>query len=394
MKILILGYSRSGQSAYNLLKDNNEIFIYDKNKKNMPNFLSYADLKKKMIFFDLVIRSPGIKITSKVYQLAVQLSNKIISELELGLSYIKDNYIIGVTGSNGKTTLVNMLEFLLKNKYKVHKLGNIGIPLTSQVKDIRKNDIVVLEISSFQLENTYSKYFDIGVITNILDNHFDSVFSKECYIASKLKLVNLSKKIYCDKTVYTNYSINKKYYKIEELEEYKNENLNMYNQLYFNIACDIALSLNVDKKYIEEIKYQFLMKHYRMEKVLETDNLIFINDSKSTSIASTNACLNIYTDRPRLIIIGGISKNESFTKLNKREGDIVFSFGKSKFKIFNQMGDYYFDTLEELLNYIKMKFNKDYYVIFSPSCASFDQYKNYEDRGNSFNILINNIFLR
>ena len=113
MRILILGFSLSGKSAYELLKDNHNVYIYDKKKINLDNYYSYYRLKKELPYFDLVIRSPGIKQTSKIYQLAVSLSKKVISEIELGLSYIQENYIIGVTGSNGKTTLVNMLYYLL-----------------------------------------------------------------------------------------------------------------------------------------------------------------------------------------------------------------------------------------------------------------------------------------
>ena len=218
MKILILGFSKSGRASYELLKDNNQVYIYDKKKLKVDNYYSFTKLKKELPFFDLVIRSPGIKQTSKVYQLALILSKKMISEVELGLSYIKNNIIIGVTGSNGKTTLVNILYHLLKDKYTVHKLGNIGTPLTSKIKEIKKGDIVILELSSFQLENTSLKFIDYGIITNISSNHLDSVFSKEIYVASKLKLINLSKNIYLPQEVYKNNKIRKKYYKIEELK--------------------------------------------------------------------------------------------------------------------------------------------------------------------------------
>ena len=85
MKILILGFSRSGKSAYELLKEKHQVFIYDKVKLDLPNYISYSNLKKDLPYFDLVIRSPGIKITSKVYQLVNQLTKRIISEIELGL---------------------------------------------------------------------------------------------------------------------------------------------------------------------------------------------------------------------------------------------------------------------------------------------------------------------
>ena len=389
MKILILGFSKSGRSAYELLKDNHNVYIYDKKKINIDTYYSYYRLKKELPYFDLVIRSPGIKQTSKIYQLAVSLSKKVISEIELGLSYIQDNFIIGVTGSNGKTTLVNMLYHLLSKKNRVHKLGNIGVSLTSKINEIKKGDIVILELSSFQLENTYRKIFDIGIITNILDNHYDSVFSKECYIASKLKLVNLSKVVYLPNELLTYQKRRKNIVKVNNLREYTNLNLNKYNQIYWNIACDIARKFNLNEKDIEESKYFFKMDHYRMEKILTKGNLTFINDSKSTSISSTNACLDVYNDRPRIIILGGIDKKENFSKIKKQNKDIIISYGKSKLKIFNSCGDMYFETLDEVINYINKSYKKEYYVVFSPACASFDQYSSYIERGEKFNKLIN-----
>lgn len=389
MKILILGFSRSGSSSYDLLKENNEVFIYDKKKLNLQNYYSFSRLKKELPFFDLVIRSPGVKQTSKVYQLALTLTNKMISEIELGLNYIKNNLIIGVTGSNGKTTLVNIIYHLLKDKFKVHKLGNIGTPLTKEVKNIKKDDIVILELSSFQLENTYSKYIDYGIITNLSSNHFDSVFSKEVYIASKLKLIKLSKKIYLPQEIYNKYKILKKYIKIEELDNYINNNLNKYNQVYWNIGCSLALKLGISKQEIESKKNLFFMEHFRMEKVKKMNNLVFINDSKSTSIAATNACLDVYNDKRRIIILGGVSKKENFKNINKKENDIILSYGKDGYKIFKEIGDLYFTNLEEVVKYIKKHYiDIEGYVIFSPGCASFDQFSSYIERGNYFNELI------
>lgn len=389
MKILILGFSKSGRASYELLKDNNQVYIYDKKKLKVDNYYSFTKLKKELPFFDLVIRSPGIKQTSKVYQLALILSKKMISEVELGLSYIKNNIIIGVTGSNGKTTLVNILYHLLKDKYTVHKLGNIGTPLTSKIKEIKKGDIVILELSSFQLENTSLKFIDYGIITNISSNHLDSVFSKEIYVASKLKLINLSKNIYLPQEVYKNNKIRKKYYKIEELKTLLNQNLNKYNQIYWNIGCDIALKLKISEEEIESKKDYFIMDHFRMEKVLKINGLMFINDSKATSISATNACLDVFKDKRRIIILGGISKKENFKYINKLNDDIILSYGKDGYKIFKEIGDLYFNNLYEVINYIKYHYiNIDGYVILSPGCASFDQFSSYVERGNYFNKLL------
>ena len=129
-----------------------------------------------------------------------------------------------------------------------------------------------------------------------------------------------------------------------------------------------------------------------MEKIKDVGGLTFINDSKSTSISATNACLDIYSDKKRIIILGGISKKEKFTKINKKQNDIVISYGREKLKIFNQIGDFYFNDLSSVMNYIKRKYKKEYYIIFSPGCSSLDQYKSYIKRGEEFNQLINIFF--
>ena len=257
---------------------------------------------------------------------------------------------------------------------------------------INKEDIIVLELSSFQLENTYSKFIKYGVITNISSNHYDSVFSKYIYISSKLKLINLSEITYLPSVVYTQYDILKKYIKIESLIEYKNDKLNKYNQVYWNIACSIAKSFNISNEEIERKKELFSMEHFRMEKVKEINNLVFINESKSTSISATNACLDVYNNKRRIIILGGISKKENFKRINKLQEDIVLSFGKDGYKIFNEIGDLYFNNLEDVIKYIKIHFyNLEGYVIFSPACASFDQFSSYVERGNLFNKLIDEL---
>lgn len=393
MKILILGFSRSGKGAYELLKSDNECYIYDKKHLELSNYYSYDKLRKELPFFDLIVRSPGIKITSKVYQLCLQLTNNMISEIELGLRYLKDNFIIGVTGSNGKTTLVKMIYSILKTKYNSHLLGNVGDSLTCNLNKIKKGDIVILELSSFQLENIYSNSFNIGVITNISDNHFDSVFSKESYIASKLKLFYLSNKCYLNDDSLKYIKPQQNVIKIESLKNLVNTNLNKYNQIYWNIACNIAKELNIEEDVIESVKEKFIMEPFRMQKVYTYNNLIFINDSKSTSVSATNACLDVFSDRKRIIILGGISKNEKFSKLNRKIDDIVISYGKDKLKIFNEISDMYFDSLEDVIRYISVKFKKNKaYIILSPGCASFDQFSSYLDRGETFNRLIREYF--
>ena len=163
MKILILGYGKVGQALHKFLENNNnQIYIYDQKdlSDELENYYSYEELLKSMPLFDLVIRSPGISILSKVYQLAKLLSKEIKSELDFASKYLKTKHIIGITGSNGKTTTSLMLKTILEKKYRVFLVGNIGIPLIEVVNKINSDDVVIIEVSSFMLEDTSDIIFE------------------------------------------------------------------------------------------------------------------------------------------------------------------------------------------------------------------------------------------
>ena len=193
-KILLLGLGISNIAVLNYLKDEYEVYIYDDYKKD-KDYYTLKRLKKEMPLFDLVIRSPGIPYKSEVYKFVTLLTKEIISEIEFAIRILKDRnakYIV-VTGTNGKTTICNQLYQVLSIKHNVFLAGNIGVPLISLVNRIKDNDIVIIEMSSFQIENTYSNFADFIIVTNISKNHLDEVYSYDYYKASKKRVVSLLK---------------------------------------------------------------------------------------------------------------------------------------------------------------------------------------------------------
>lgn len=380
MRILILGFSKTGKSVYSFLKGKEEIYVYDKNRIDIKEYLSYKDIVNNWMYFDYVIRSPGIKSTSKIYMLATQLTNKIVSDIEFAFLYLPKGRIIGVTGTNGKTTLVKMLDHLLKERYHCIVCGNIGIPIFDIIAKVKLESILIIELSSFQLENIYSKKFDYGIILNISENHLNAVPNYAYYKASKLKLINLSD-IYL-----TSKEIEKLYYPFKIM--LKRIFLPQLKVVYY-----IGNKLGLEDRYIEDRMNSFQSLSFRVEEIHHYGNLTFINDSKSTSISSTNACLSCFNDRNRILIIGGISKSSSFKNINLKNDDIVIGFGKARYIIYKDLKCAIFQTLEEVIIFIKRKYIKgNYYIIFSPACSSFDQYSSFEERGENFNFLINKYF--
>lgn len=421
-RALILGYGNSGQAAAQLLKEEGyEVYILDDKDMEIIDYkmISYQKLRSELPIFNLIVRSPGIKATSAIYQLAQMLTIDLISEIELGYRYLKthDVKIIAVTGTNGKTTLVTLLEALLKSfDADVHALGNIGMPLCAQIKSIKNGAILILEVSSFQLEDIKTFHPHIAVFTNIAPNHLDHVISYAFYRASKSRLLmNMDQK---DHVFYNNESIDLikdnlelNYINIDEdvldiqrgddgfyLKKsllIKNSDINLrgkHNLNHVLVALNICHMLNFQLDSCAEVLKKFHGVNFRMEPIGKKGNFHVINDGKSTTVAATQAALEAFTDLPRVIILGGISKSGSFDKLKIRPDDIVYLYGQDETLIRRELktGEC-LHKLEKIIEKIKKRQKEEKYLIFSPGCASFDQFKNYIERSQFFNRLVEDL---
>ena len=415
-KILIYGLGKSGIASYKFLNNNNKVYLFDDDlKKNIKSKINQRlnSLKEILkINFDKIIISPGIDISHcKLSKILMKNFSKIYTDLDVFYSFYK-NKSIAITGTNGKSTTAKILQqVFLDQKYDVRLIGNIGNPVLSE-KKVTKRTIFVIEASSYQLE--YSKIFTsrYAVILNITPDHIERHKNFKNYINAKFKLlvsqpnksiafVNKNDPLIIKKINKIN--LKQKIIKVESLND--NKILKQISNKYFsscgnkeNLSFVLKISeiLKLNKKILLKSLNNFKGLKYRQQIFFENKNLTIINDSKSTSFASSENLLKNLDDI--YWILGGIPKKNDKFRLSKKncENFKAFIFGKY-FKKFNQNlkgkiitknSKNLKDTLSKIFKDIKKKKIKKNIILFSPAGASFDSFKNFEDRGLYFNQLI------
>ncbi len=335
-------------------------------------------------------------------------SQKIISELDIfEISYPKLKKIT-ITGTNGKSTTSKLLyEVLKNNKMDVRLTGNIGFPILME-KNLKKNTIFIIEASSYQLD--YSRYFRsrYSVILNLFPNHLERHGTFKNYAKTKFKIVKsqsqrdfafidsknnilrklISKNKIKSKIVRINYAKYENYFK-------KIDNIyfnNYSNKKNFCFVFAIAKVFNVKIKILFDTVNNFKGLNYRQQIVHKSDKLIIINDSKSTSFSSTVPLLEVHKNI--YWIVGGLAKKGDRFKLNRKyyKNIKAYIYGKDRNFFIKLLKDKISlqssSNLKKIIKKISKDLNKydsETVIIFSPSAASFDQFKNFEDRGKYFN---------
>ena len=415
-KILIYGIGKSGFSSYKFLKNKAKVYLFDDNLKKKINVKSNQKLKNlkeiSKIKFDKIIISPGIDISNcRLSKILKKNLSKIYTDLDVFYSFYK-NKSITITGTNGKSTTAKILhEVLLDQKYDVRLIGNIGYPVLSE-KKITKKTIFVIEASSYQLD--YSKIFTsrYALLLNISPDHLERHKNLKNYVNAKLKLLasqsNKSIALVKKNDPLISKAINKgnfkqKIIKVDTLknnkifEQLKNQYfLSFGNKENLSFILKISKILKLNNKNLLRTLNKFKGLKYRQQIIYEKKSLTIINDSKSTSFASSENLLkslnNVYW------ILGGIPKKSDKFKLSKKncKNFKAFVFGNNykEFRrhLINKMFITNFINLKDVLNRIlldikKQKLQKNI-IFFSPAGASFDSFKNFEDRGQYFNQLV------
>ncbi len=408
-KFLIYGYGKSGRSSYKFLKEKNKVFIYDDNKKLNNLFISFKEIK--FTKFDYIVVSPGIDINNcKLRNYLNTNKKKIITDLDIFYLNNPKNIKITITGTNGKSTTAKLLYEILKDQKKdVILAGNIGIPILSY-KKIKPNTIFVIEASSYQIE--YSQFYktNYSFILNISPDHLERHKTIQNYTHSKFKLlINQKKNFYAfiEKNKYLEREIkrNKIKAKIIKLSKKKLNNKNLITNSYFkninnlqNLSFIIKFSevFRLNKLKLIKTVNSFKGLEFRQQIVFQNKIVTIINDSKSTSFASSLNLLKSYKNI--FWIAGGLPKKGDKFNISYKFGKNIkcYIFGKNKefFRrnLKNKIFSLSFNNIENILNIIarqiKSNTTKHYYILFSPAAASFDKFKNFEDRGKYFNNLI------
>ena len=404
LSFLVYGLGSTGISVINFFKKNRikKFKVWDDHKKNLFKNYRSNNLNKTLKQVNYIVLSPGISLVKN--KKLNKFKKKIITDIDL--FYLSNHELksVVVTGTNGKSTTCKLLAHLLKkNKFKFSLGGNIGTPIL----DIKnsKNSYVVIEASSFQL--SHSKFIcpDYAFFLNLTNDHLDWHGSKQNYLNSKFKIfhhqtskhfaiINKNfKKIFKRKKFLSRlvFPENSNYEKIKKniKNDYLISNINNEN-MKFIYSFSKLLKIS-EKSFLKSMK-TFKGLPHRFEVFLKKNNITFINDSKATSFRATQRALsslkNIYW------ILGGLPKKNDRILLSGLKNNIIkcyligrhISFfkkqinGKIDFSITKDLNN----SLIEIIKDIKIYKNKDRSIILSPAAASFDQFPNFEKRGEEF----------
>ena len=437
--ILIVGYGVSGISCANFLSDNDvEFSIVDSrtNIKNVSNInqrymIKFGDFQENdFSAADILIVSPGVSIKHPFIQKAIEEGKEVLGDVDL-FCRVVDAPVIAITGSNGKSTVTTLVGDILKASDINAKVGgNIGVPcldlLDSDHSHEAKADCYILELSSFQLETTSHLKAYASVILNLSEDHMDRYDSFLDYCNAKQRILNDSKytiinlddklasKLSLTEDSIT-FSLNTKadftlglkagkewvfHNDTPFLDISKLKIVGQHNKSNILAAMSLCSVFDIDIDKTAQAINTFSGLEHRSQLISDFNNVQWINDSKATNIGATSAALNGFSNRSLYLILGGQSKGQDFTDLlpvltsNIKQ---IFIYGEDSVLIANSIKEktkisiQCVPTLKVSTNEISKLVIDGDVVLFSPACASFDQFDNYMHRGQSFIQYVNEV---
>jgi len=442
MNYLVIGLAKSGLGAIKLLEKNKEnIFAYDKNKnlfdelrnknaisENVKNIKKISTKTLKNI--DYIVISPGV-VSKKYDRLSKKLNIKIISELELGFMFF-DGDILTITGTNGKTTTVNLLfEMIKKVQPTCGLVGNVGNSFCEKIALNPNMKVAACEASSFQLEKIEKFNSHIVGFLNIADDHlnryknFDEYFNAKLNIFKNMRNFDILVLNYDDKTILEKVqkmNFQKLYFSLSVLPENlfgayldnekiifklknKTEEISLteislkgkHNICNIMCSCLMALCYGVNISVIQEVLKNFKGLEHRIEFVDKIFGIDFYDDSKATNIHASIGAINSFDDKKVLLLLGGENKGEDFNKMFKnlpKNVTKIITFGKMGKKILKtaKKNDFlninFIKSFKDIFKDIDLKTINEDVVLLSPACSSFDEFKSFEERGECFKLLV------
>ncbi len=400
MDIGVLGLGISGRAAVRfLLKQGHRVIGLDQKVKNavlsgIEDLLSlgvqlFEDSEKHLENVSQLVLSPGIPWSHPVVQKAQEMGIEVVGEVEMAMRHLS-NPAIGITGSNGKTTTTLLIQHVLQHVgIQARALGNVGVGLSSYLLDPNPEEVLVIELSSFQLEALKARSLDIAVILNITENHLDRYGSMEKYAAAKLRIQDCLKEngtLFVSSSVFEQY--NKTLCPSVIFDDEKDLELNIC------AAWKVVQQFGISKSSFLEAISSFQRPKHRIEFVAESDGVVYYNDSKASSVTSVIYAME-KMDRPVLLIVGGTDKGLCYTPwIEHFKGKVqhIFAYGLAKDKIEKDLSSAFPLTKvslfgEAVSSACRMARRGDA-VLLSPGCASYDQFQNFEHRGDVFKQMV------
>lgn len=435
-KIFILGLARSGyEVAKYLSKFNNEIVLNDgahEDKLDSKQIEELKNLGVNLVFgshpddildnsFDYLIKNPGVPIDHKYVLKARELGVEVINEAEMAYRLLPDGVkLIGITGTNGKTTTTTLTYEIIKKAYpdKTYLAGNIGYPLCGFLDKVKDGDIIVMEVSCQQLENFTKFKPDIGLMTNLSPAHIDFLKSYDNYKRVKTKLfmnqtssdiaiLNIEDEEVMETTkdikattkyFSSNKEINGCYLKDGFIYYYGDKVLDTNDMLIVgkhnieNVMASIMIAkeLDISNEVINEVIKSFKGVEHRLEYVDTVNGRKFYNDTEATNIKCTQIALSSF-NKPIIIILGGLERGQDFNELNSYMDNVkcIIGIGECRERVLEygksiNIPTYIYEHLSDGFDKCYEESNDGDIILLSPASASWDQYKECEVRGAEF----------
>ena len=381
--------------------------LYAKELRNMNIDIELGAHSNTILNSDLIIKSPGVPNDTKIIKDALDKNIQVMGEIEFAYQ-LSDIKIIAVTGTNGKTTVVTALHGILDQNLNVLKGGNIGTPFSQLVLENKlfqshNYDYIVLEISSFQAQDIISFKPNIAMILNLSEDHLDIHHTYDNYKNAKLNLFkNMDKQDFAiyncdDKNLNKSFENISKKTNVLTFSYLENQNSEYKNSNHIAVA-KVASLLNIDKQLTSKFLKNFKGLEHRFEIFKEINGIIFINDSKSTNGLSIRSALLNCVDlkiNNLVLILGGKSKGIDYSSyIHSLSIDIkIVAYGEAANEIKNKLSEYNVDVEIDFTtavhHAIKLsEVSKLDGILLSPGCSSFDQFENFEHRGNVFKNIV------
>jgi UDP-N-acetylmuramoylalanine--D-glutamate ligase len=393
---LIIGFGASGKSAACLLETRGyQVYVYDdKNLDSSFEQLSIDDIQQRS--FDLGILSPGVDPKHEVLRTLKDKDIPIRGEADFALSFLPQRKI-GITGTNGKTTVTYLCEHILKVAgFNAVACGNVSKDkaLSQIALNCPPEAVLCVELSSFQLETLNVPCFETGIILNITPDHLDRYDGMQEYAKSKFRLRNLSENFYVFKEVTEQFkelqSPTDMTYSMDLEDSFLGlsfdsfiDKVNLYSA--YLLLKSFKLS---DKIFVDAFK-TFKKPKHRLEKVASLEGIDFINDSKATNIDATIQALRSI-NKPVILLAGGVDKGHPYAEWIPYLTSVkkIICFGSSQQIIYSQLASYIpcelVSSLQEAVTCAYSHAIDGDVVLLSPGCSSFDEFKDYQDRGEKF----------
>ena len=374
MRALVYGLARSGRASIERLDDP---VVVDRSLGNEHD-LSLLD------GVDVLVKSPGVPGEAPLVVAARERGIPVWSEVELGFTLLPGTRFVGVTGTNGKTTTTELIGAIFRAAGRdVEVAGNVGTPLTS----VRAAEWVVCELSSFQLEDVHEFACDVAVLLNLEPDHLDRHGSFEAYRAAKLRIFERAR----TKVVPRGLGLDGIEFSADDRLPAEPLIRGAHNRENAAAATAAVRAAGIPDEPIAEALRTFPGVPHRLELVTERDGVRYVNDSKATNVAAALRALAAYADEPVHLILGGSPKGEDFAPLAAAIGPNVRSvhlIGSEAPRLAELIDGDLDETLERAVAHAAQLARPGDVVLLSPACASFDQFGNFEERGEAFRELV------